>query len=68
MLVGQRLVVVDVYPKIARARVGLRARRVVRTEAPAVGAPAATASAYGFTGRRARASVNTTSRMQAFLM
>jgi len=43
VLVGQRLVVVDVYPNIARARVGLGARRVVRAEAPAVGAPAATA-------------------------
>ena len=43
MLVGQRLVVVDVYPHIARARVGLGARRVVRAEAAAVGAPAATA-------------------------
>ena len=43
MLVGQGLVVVDVDPKIARARVGLGARRVVRAEAAAVGAPAATA-------------------------
>ena len=42
MLVGQRLVVVDVYPNIARARVGLGARRVVRAEALAVRAPAAT--------------------------
>ena len=41
MLVGQRLVVVDVDPHIARARVGLGARRVVRAEAAAVGAPAA---------------------------
>ena len=43
MLVGQGLVVVDVYPNIARARVGLGARRVVGTEAAAVGAPAAPA-------------------------
>ena len=43
MLVGQRLVVVDVYPDVTRARVGLGARRVVRAEAAAVGAPAATA-------------------------
>ena len=43
MLVGQRLVVVGVYSKIARARVGFGAGRVVRAEAPAVGAPAATA-------------------------
>ena len=43
MLVGQRLVVVGVNPNIARARVGLGARRVVRAEAAAVGAPAATA-------------------------
>ena len=39
MLVGQRLVVVGVYSKIARARVGLGAGRVVRAEAAAVGAP-----------------------------
>ena len=39
MLVGQGLVVVGVYFKIARARVGLGARRVVGTEAAAVGAP-----------------------------
>ena len=39
MLVGQRLVVVGVDPKIARARVGLGAGRVVRAEAAAVGAP-----------------------------
>ena len=39
MLVGQGLVVVGVYPKIARARVGLGAGRVVRAEAAAVGAP-----------------------------
>ena len=39
MVVGQRLVVVDVNPKIARARVGLGAGRVVRAEAAAVGAP-----------------------------
>ena len=38
VLVGQRLVVVGVDPHIARARVGLGARRVVGTEAPAVGA------------------------------
>ena len=43
MLVGQGLVVVGVYFKIARARVGLGGRRVVRAEAAAVGAPAATA-------------------------
>ena len=40
MLVGQGLVVVGVYFKIARARVGLGAGRVVRAEAAAVGAPA----------------------------
>ena len=40
MLVGQGLVVVGVNPHIARARVGLGARRVVRAEAAAVGAPA----------------------------
>ena len=40
MLVGQGLVVVGVYFKIARARVGLGCCRVVRAEAPAVGAPA----------------------------
>ena len=53
MLVGQRLVVVGVNPNIARARVGLGARRVVRAEAAAVGAPAATASAYGSAGASA---------------
>ena len=40
MVVGQRLVIVGVDPNIARARVGLGARRVVGTEAAAVGAPA----------------------------
>ena len=39
MLVGQGLVVVGVYFKIARARVGLGAGRVVRAEAAAVWAP-----------------------------
>ena len=54
MLVGQGLVVVGVDPNVTRARVGLGARRVVGTEAPAVGAPAATASAYGSAGGRRR--------------
>ena len=40
MLVGQGLVVVGVDPNVTRARVGLGARRVVRAEAAAVGAPA----------------------------
>jgi len=43
VFVGQGLVVVGVDPNVTRARVRLGARRVVRAEAAAVGAPAAPA-------------------------